>query len=117
MNTYTLINEKPLEWIALKELGNLTPLINNIYRRFEIKSGVLDILKDNRVSGLELAAALYDKNLLYEYLSQFSGINLKTNIVGLLWEIRPELLEEALLLKKIVKNSSLCYHNETEDPF
>ena len=101
MNTYTIINENKAGWDALRNLKDMHKLLEKINQRFNIQSGILDVLVVNKISGIELAANLYDRNTLANYLSTLEGVDLKKNVDGLIWEIREELLEEA---KNIVKD-------------
>ena len=100
MNTYTLINENKEGWRALRNLRDITKLIKKINQRFNIQSDILNVLAVNKISGIELAANLYDRNILANYLSTLEGVDLKNNVDGLIWEIREELLEEAKNIEK-----------------
>ena len=100
MNTYSLINENKLGWTAFRNLKEIGKLVKRINQRFNIQSGILDVLIVNKISGIELAANLYDRNTLANYLTTLEGVDLKNNIDGLIWEIREELLEEAHNISK-----------------
>ena len=93
-------------------------LVEKINDRFNIQSGILDVLIVNKISGIELASNLYNRNALADYLSTLEEIDFKKNIDGLIWEIRVDLLEEALNIKRQSYSDKLQESDiSSDDPF
>lgn len=100
INTETsmIIKEHPEHWQAFRRCNNLSSLFQNIYDRFNIPNNIFDFLIDD-CSAIQLAANMFTLSTFVSYINSRPNVNIKENIAFILWEIRPELFEEAYKLE------------------